>query len=99
MYQRKTKRFHFALSVSAAGSLLFLLLLAILGRSLAAGSYRGLTDALFVVMSLATASFVAFSFFPYFRGDKRWYSISALLTAAFFIGAVIVWQAPIAGGV
>jgi hypothetical protein len=43
---------------------------------------------------MAGISFLVFSFVPYFRGDSRWYSISALLTVAFFIGAGMLWQNP-----
>ena len=58
-----------------------------------------MTDCVFAVMALATVSFLLFSFLPYFHGDKRWYTISALLTAVFFISAVMVWQVSPTGAV
>ncbi len=97
MYRLKTRRFHIALSAVATGSAIFLLALALFGKSLANLSYRGMTDCVFAVMLLAAASFVAFSFLPYFRGDKRWYGISALLTVVFFAGVGLLWQTPLAG--
>ena len=98
MRKRKTKHFKMTLAVSAGVSALFLLWFALFGQRLAVLHFEAVLDCVMAVMALATGSFLAFSFFPYFRGDKRWYSISALLTVVFFAGAVLLWQAPVVGG-
>ena len=97
MQQRRTQHFKITfLSVSTV-STLFLAWLALFGMKLAATHFQGVLDAVFSVMMMATVSFLAFSFLPYFHGDKRWYSISALLTAVFFASAVMLWSAPLPG--
>ena len=97
MQRRRTQQFKITfLSVSTAATL-FLAWLAMFGMKLAATHFRGVLDAVFSVMMLATVSFLAFSFLPYFNGDKRWYSISALLTVVFFVSAVMLWSAPLTG--
>ena len=82
------------LSVAAVASGLLLLVLATLGSSFTIDSIDVLINCIFIVFGLAAASFLLFSFVPYFRGDKRWYSISALLTLAFFVGTAIIWKLP-----
>lgn len=72
---------------------------AFFGISLAETHFQTLADGVFSILAIAVGSLLLFSFFPYFRGDKRWYSISALLTVAFFVGTVILWQAPVTGGI
>ena len=76
---------------------LFLIWLAAFGRDLAVEYFKGVTDAVFAVLLLAVSSFFAFSFFPFFKGDKRWFSISALLTLVFFVGASMLWSIPTVG--
>lgn len=99
MYQLKTRRFHIALSAVSVGSVLFLLLFAIFGKALASMSYQSASDCVFGVMVLAVSSFLLFSFSPYFKGDKRWFLISVLLTVVFFVGAAMLWQLPYPGEV
>ncbi len=94
MKKIRTRHFKIALSVSLASSALFLLWFAIFGVRLAQTHFQGMADAVFAVLVLAAASFLGFCFFPYFRGDKRWYSISALLTVVFLVGAAMLWQVP-----
>ena len=97
MQKRRTHHFKVTLAVAFGLSSITLLLLGLFAEKLSAGAFGVVTDCIFVLLGLAAASFLAFSFFPYFRGDKRWFSISALLTVAFFIGTAILWQAPVAG--
>lgn len=99
MQKRRTHCFKMTLLAVSGASALFLAWLLLFGRGLAAAHFQGILDCVFAVMALAAGSFLAFSFLPYFHGDKRWYSISALLTAVFFAGAVVLWQAPISGAV
>ncbi len=95
MQKRRTKHFKITLWTAIAFSALFLLWFSIFGTKLAASHLEGILDAVVAVMGLAAGSFLLFSFMPYFRGDKRWYSISALFTAVFFIGAMMLWQTPV----
>ena len=97
MQQRRTHHFKITFLSALTASTAFLAWLAFFGTKLAATHFNGVLDAIFAVMMLATGSFLAFSFLPYFHGDKRWYSISALLTAVFFTGAVMLWSAPLTG--
>lgn len=92
MQKRRTQYFHITLGASSAFSALFLAVIAIFGRTLASANFNGVTDCVFAVMALAAGSFLVFSFLPYFQGDRRWYSISALLTVVFFLSAVLLWQ-------
>ena len=99
MQKRRTKHFRLTLLTAIGLSAATLVFLAIFGARIAAYSVTALVDGIFVVLALAAASFLIFSFLPYFHGDKRWYSISALLTVAFFGCAAILWQIPAVGGV
>lgn len=99
MQKRRTQHFKITLWTASAVSVLFLLWVALFGTKLAVSHFDGVLDSVFAVMGLATASFLVFSFMPYFRGDKRWYSISALLTVVFFVGAMMLWQVPVTGAV
>ena len=99
MQKRRTHYFHITLGASTALSTLFLAVIALFGRTLAASNFRGITDCVFAVMALAAGSFLVFSFLPYFQGDRRWYAISAILTVVFFLSAVLVWQMPYGGAV
>ena len=99
MQRRRTQYFKITLFSSCTLSACFLLWIALFGTRLAAANFSRVADSIFVIMALAAGSFLTFSFLPYFRGDRRWYAISALLTAVFFVGAVMLWQVPLAGGV
>lgn len=95
MQTRKNHYFKITLGASAAFSAVFLAVIALFGRALAASHFQGITDCVFAMMALAAGSFLVFSFLPYFQGEKRWYAVSALLTVAFFAGAVMLWQMPV----
>ena len=99
MQKRRTQHFRITLTAVLGASALFLLCLLLFGRAVATTHFSLIHDCVFAVMALAVGSFLAFSFLPYFHGDKRWYSISALLTAVFFVGTVILWQVPFTGTV
>ena len=93
MKKMRTRYFKMTLGGAIAFSALFLGLLVVFGKQLAATHFDGLLDCVFAVLALAAASFLVFSFLPYFRGDKRWYAISALLVLVFFVGSAMLWQA------
>lgn len=95
MQKRRTHHFKITFWTASLLSALFLLWFGIFGTKLAVSHFEGILDCVFAVMGLATGSFLLFSFMPYFRGDRRWYSISALLVAVFFAGAMMLWQAPV----
>ena len=94
MKARRTRYFRYALFASLGFSALFIGWFVLFGRRLAPAHFGGVTGAVFSVMALATLSFLVFCFLPYFRGDRRWYSISALLTVVFLVGAAMLWQVP-----
>ena len=99
MQKRRTHHFKLTLLSVSAASALVLAWFILFGRGLAETHFHGVADAVFAVMAMAAGSFLAFSFLPYFRGDKRWYSISALLTAVFFVGIGMLFTVPVPGGV
>ena len=88
----RTRHFHIALSCSFAFSVLFLGWLMLFGVKMAGTHLLGLSEAMLSLFALAAGSFVAFCFVPYFKGDRRWYSISTLLTVAFCIGSAVLWN-------
>lgn len=98
MQKRKTRYFHLTLLAAGLVSCALLATLSLFGSQLAALSFAAVIDCVFLLSVLAVASFLAFSFLPYFHGDRRWYAISALLTVAFFVGGAIVWRLPVAAG-
>lgn len=75
---------------------LYLTVFAILTRKLCpAGGIDGAAAALFCLIALATMSFLLFCFQPFFKGDRRWFSVSGVLTVSFFIGSMVLFQTPI----
>ncbi len=94
MRTMRTRHFRIALYAALGFSALFLGWFFLFGRQLAITHFKSITDVVFSVLALAAGSFLAFCFLPYFQGERRWYSISALLTAVFLVGAVMLWQVP-----
>lgn len=95
MKKIRTRYFHYTMRASLGFSILFLGWFLLFGRSLAVSHFDLMSYSVFAVIIAAAGSFLLFSFAPYFRGDKRWYAIPALLTVVFFAGVVMLWQAPI----
>lgn len=95
MRRIRSRRFHITLRAVIGASVLFLIWLAVFGRRLAASHFSGVTDCVFAVFGLAAFSFLLFCFFPYFRGDRRWFGISGVLTAVFFVSASMLWTFPL----
>ena len=62
------------------------------GKQLAETHFMGMSEVMLSVFALAAASFLIFCFVPYFQGDRRWYSISTILTLSFCIGSAMLWQ-------
>lgn len=91
--RRFLKAFYFSLGVSGV----FLLWMLAFGRSLAVQYFDSVAYCVFAILAVAALSFVAFCFVPYFRGDKRWFAIPTVLTAAFVAGTAILWQVPTGG--
>ena len=90
----RTKKFYLSLKIASGFSVAFLAWMLLLGKNLAASHFDNVTASVFAVLAIAAVCFLAFSFFPYFRGDKRWFSIPAILTCVFFISLVMIWNAP-----
>ena len=97
MQKVRTRYFFYTLHSVLCFSVLFLGWFALFGRNLAQTHFRNMTDLVFSVLAAAVLSFLAFVFVPFFKGDKRWYSIPALLTLVFLVGTVMLWQVPITG--
>ena len=93
MKKLRTRRFWTTLYSALGFSALFLGCFLMFGQKLAAEHFSSMTNAVLGVFALAAGSFFAFCFLPYFQGDRRWYSISALLTVVFCIGSAMLWQA------
>ena len=97
MQKVRTRYFFYTLHSALGFSALFLGWFALFGRNLAQRHFRGMTELVFLVLAMAVFSFLAFVFVPFFKGDKRWFAIPALLTAVFFVGTAMLWQVPITG--
>ena len=93
----KTKHFLRSFFASVGVCVIFLGWLCTFGKDLAVRYFDGVMGCLLALMGVATLSFVAFCFVPYFHGDKRWFAIPSLLTVVFFIGTAVLWQVPIEG--
>lgn len=93
MKKRRTQHFKVTLFLAVLASCLVLSVLAIFGNG-STDVLEHLINCIFIVLGMAGVSFLVFSFVPYFHGDSRWYSISALLTLAFLIGVGMLWQNP-----
>ena len=93
MKKIRTRNFFRTLKIVSSLSAIFLLWMLVLGRQLAAEHFDGLTVGIFAVFAIAAASVLLFSFTPYFKGDHRWYSISAMLTSVFLVSLVLLWNA------
>ncbi len=94
MKKIRTKRFRLTLGIVLSASALFLLWFLLFGRDLAVSHFDGMAGAAFLPLALASVSFLLFNFAPYFRRERRWYSISGVLLLVFFAGTVILWQVP-----
>ena len=94
MKKIRSRRFYVTLRTVLGASALFLTWLGIWGRRIAMQNPTRMIDCVMVVFGLAAASFLLFCFLPYFKGDRRWFSISGVLTAVFFVGATMVWNVP-----
>ena len=92
MKKLRTRHFYITLSCSLAFSVIFLGWFMLFGRRMAGTHLAGLSEAMLSLFALAAGSFLVFCFVPYFRGDRRWYSISTVLTLAFCIGSAMLWQ-------
>ena len=97
MKKIKTQRFFKSLYIALGASAAFLLWMLVFGKNLAVHHFNGVTAGVFSVLAIAAVSFLAFCFFPYFQGDKRWFSIPSLLTVTFFVSASMLWQVPMGG--
>ena len=94
MKKIRTRNFFLTLKLVSAFSAGFLLWMLSLGRRLAIEHFDGVTVGVFAIFALAAASLLAFTFMPYFRGDKRWFSIPAMLTTVFLVSLVVLWNVP-----
>ena len=92
MKKLRTRHFHITLCASLGLSASFLGWFLLFGKKLAITDFAGLSGALLGLFGMAAASFLIFCFVPYFHGDRRWYSVSTILTLAFCIGSAMLWQ-------
>ena len=97
MQKIRSRNFYITLRIVLGVGVLFLGWVFFFGQKLAVTYFDRIADCVFAMMALAVGSFLAFCFLPYFRGDRRWFSISALLTVFFFVGAVMLWRVPLSG--
>ena len=97
MKKIRTRNFFLTLKIVSGFSACFLLWMLILGRRIAVEHFESVTNSVFVVFGIAAASFLAFCFMPYFKGDRRWFAIPAILTSVFFISLVVLWKIPTPG--
>lgn len=95
MQKIRTRRFRAALWVVSGFSALWLFVITVFGKQLSPQYFSFLAAVVFVVFALAAASFLAICFAPYFHGDRRWFTIPALLTGLFFVSIVLLWQLPL----
>lgn len=94
MKKIRTRNFFLTLKLVSGFSACFLLWMMILGRRLAIHHFDGITMSVFAIFGIAAASFLAFCFVPYFKGDRRWFSIPSILTVVFFVCLMILWKTP-----
>lgn len=92
MKKLRTRHFYITLYSTLALSGLFLGWFLLFGKRLATTNLSGMSDALIVLFGLAAISFLIFCFVPYFRGDRRWYSVSTIWALAFCIGSAMLWN-------
>ena len=95
MKKLRTRRFYGSIGAVVGFSALFLGVIAVFGEKLSAQYFSLLMGAVFLVLALAAISFLAVCFLPYFRGDRRWFAIPALLTILFFAGTMLLWRLPL----
>lgn len=95
MKKIKTRNFHLTLKIVLGFSAAFLLWMLMLGKQLAEEHFDDVTTGVFAVFAVAAISFLAFCFLPYFKGDRRWFSIPAILTSVFFVSLVMLWNTPL----
>ena len=99
MKKIRTRNFFLALKIVLGFSAAFLLFMLMLGQRLAAEHFDDMAMGAFSVFAVASMSFLAICFLPYFKGDRRWFSIPAILTSVFFVSLVILWNCPMPGAV
>ena len=95
MQKIRTRHFKNTLRVVLAFGALFFAWFFLFGRELATHYFNRVADGVFGILLLASICFLAVCFLPYFRGDKRWFAIPALLTVFFFVGVILLWQVPL----
>lgn len=98
MKRKRTRYFKISLRAVLLFGAGFLLFLLTIGKQIAKSHFDSMAGLTFSLLALSVVSLLAFVYFPFFRGDKRWYAIPGILTTVFFCGAAILWQLP-AGGI
>lgn len=99
MKKIRTRQFFRALYTSLGFCSAFLLWMLVFGKGIAQNDFHSIAGCVFAVLALATISFLAVCFVPYFKGDRRWFAIPSMLTVAFFMGTAMLWQVPLSGGI
>ena len=99
MKKIRTRNFFLTLKIVLGFSVAFLMFLLVLANRLASTHFDDMAMVAFSVFAVAAMSFLAFCFLPYFKGDRRWFSIPAILTSVFFVSLIILWNCPMPGAV
>ncbi len=94
MKRKRTRYFKISLRAALLFGAGFLLFLLTAGKQIAKANFDSMAGLTFSLLALSVVSLLAFVYFPFFRGDKRWYAIPGILTTVFFCGAAFLWQLP-----
>ena len=97
MKRKRTRCFKISLKAVSLFGMAFLLFLLTIGKEIAKAHFESMAGLTFSVLALSMISLFAFIYIPFFRGDRRWYAISGILSTIFFFGASILWRLPVGG--
>ena len=97
MKRKRTRYFKLSLKAVSLFGIAFLLFLLTFGKQIALSHFEGMAGLTFSILALSLISLFVFVYIPFFRGDKRWYAISGILSTIFFFGASILWTIPVGG--
>lgn len=97
MKRKRTRYFKLSLKAVSLFGIAFLLFLLTAGKQIALSHFESMAGVTFSILALSLVSLFVFVYLPFFRGDKRWYAISGILSTVFFFGASILWRLPVGG--
>ena len=97
MKRKRTRYFRHSMKLVCALGGAFLLFLLTAGKEIAKNHFGGMAALTFSILAISVLCLFAFVYFPFFKGDRRWYAIPGVLTFVFFCGASILWRLPVGG--